>query len=95
MTSLHIFIWVGQANLYQNISFTNDGQDVLQADRKTAVQKKIILERMLGLIAQFAPLYFVMKSSSAARVYDGFGKELESNIIFPNLKSIFWVYSLY
>ena len=34
----------------------NDGEEVtVAADRKTAVQKKILLQRMLGLIAQFSP----------------------------------------
>ena len=33
----------------------NDTETVAEADRKTAVQKVIILERMLALIAQFAP----------------------------------------
>lgn len=38
-----------------NRGLTNDGDEVPLANRKTAVQKKIVLERMLGLIAQFAP----------------------------------------
>ena len=38
-----------------NRGLIDDGNDVAAAQRKTAVQKRIILERMLGLIAQFAP----------------------------------------
>ena len=55
MTSLHIFDSEWGKQSLPNGGFTDDGQAVLQADRKTAVQKKIIRERMLGLIAQFAP----------------------------------------
>jgi len=38
-----------------NRGLTNDGAEIAEGNRKNAVQKKIILERMLGLIAQFAP----------------------------------------
>ena len=39
-----------------NHGFANDGNEVEDATkRKTAVQKSIILDRMLGLIAQYAP----------------------------------------
>ena len=39
-----------------NRGLANDGEEVTAAaDRKTAVQKKILLERMLDLIAQFSP----------------------------------------
>ena len=38
-----------------NRGLANDGNDIPQDDRKTAAQKNIVLERMLGLIAQFAP----------------------------------------
>ena len=61
-----------------NRGFSNDGQDVLQADRKTAVQRKIILERMSGLIAQFAPSLLrneIMKHSiSLSWIWQRIGK---------------------
>ena len=38
-----------------NRGLTNDPNTVDEAQRKTATQKNIILERMLGLISQFAP----------------------------------------
>ena len=45
-------IWGKQSTT--NRGLTND--DPTAAHSKTAVQKEIILERMLGLIAQFAPI---------------------------------------
>ncbi len=38
-----------------NRGLTNDGNDIEAADRKTAVQKNIKLEHMLGYIAQHSP----------------------------------------
>ena len=38
-----------------NRGLRSDGDDVAAASRKTAVQKKLVLERLLGLIAQFSP----------------------------------------
>lgn len=38
-----------------NRGLTNDPNTIDEAQRKTATQKNIILERMLGLISQFAP----------------------------------------
>ncbi len=40
----------------QNRGLTNDGEEVARANRRTGAQKSIILDRMLGFIAQFAPL---------------------------------------
>ena len=46
-------IWEKQSTL--NRGLQNDPNTVEEAQRKTATQKNIILERMLGLISQFAP----------------------------------------
>ena len=51
-----------------NRGLQSDGEDVAQASRKTAAQKAIVLERMLGLVAQYAPYLLwkdVMKSSTS------------------------------
>ena len=51
-----------------NRGLQSDGEDVAQASRKTAAQKAIVLERMLGLVAQYAPSLLrkdVMKSSTS------------------------------
>ena len=45
--------WEKQSTL--NRGLQNDPNTVEEAQRKTATQKNIILERMLGLISQFAP----------------------------------------
>ena len=42
--------------------FTDDADTVAAATRKTAAQKKIVLERMLGLVAQHAPRCYTMRS---------------------------------
>ena len=47
------FTWSVQS--VANRGLTDDGEDVAAAQRKTAAQKKLQLERMLGLIAQFSP----------------------------------------
>ena len=50
-----------------------DGNDVPAADRKTAVQKKIQLERKFGIIAQFVPSLLrneiVKKSTSLSWIW--------------------------
>ena len=38
-----------------NRGLVADGEAVAAADRQTAAQKSIILDRMLGMIAQFVP----------------------------------------
>ena len=60
----------------------------------TALQKKIILERMLGLIAQFASSLLCNEIIKCSTCH-GFGKKLESIIIiiFPNLKLFLFILS--
>ena len=59
-----------------NRGFADDPAD--QANRKTAVQKVFILERMLGIIAQYAPSYLrteiTTKSTSLASVWKSIRK---------------------
>ena len=38
-----------------NRGFIDDVEPIPETDRRTAVQKNILLERMLGIIAQFSP----------------------------------------
>ena len=49
-----------------NRGLTSDEQTVDAAQRKTALQKNIILERMLGFVAQYSPdlLNIINKSTS-------------------------------
>ena len=54
MTLLRILVLNGKQGV-ANRGLANDPETVAEADRKTAVQKVIILERMLAVIAQFAP----------------------------------------
>ena len=51
-----------------NHGLVNDANTVPEASRKTAVQKSIILDRMLGWIAQYAPVYLrneIIKDSTS------------------------------
>ena len=56
-----------------NRGLADDGEPVPAADRKTAAQKNIILERLLGLIAQFVPPLLrndvIKKSTSLAWIW--------------------------
>ena len=62
-----------QPKTVANRGLVNDGEAVPEADRKTAVQKNIILERMLGLVAQFVPPLLrsdiIKKSTSLAWIW--------------------------
>ena len=76
--------------------FTDDGEEVPDIrNRKTAVQKQIILERMLGLVAQFAPSLLrndiIKRSTSLAWIWQRIRKHYnfsQSEINFLNLATI-------
>ena len=72
-----------------------DGIDVGVDQRKTAIQKKITLERMLGLIAQFAPSLLrndiVKRSTSLSWIWQRIRKHFnfaQSEVNFLNLANI-------
>ena len=48
--------WRKKSTAVQNRGFTNDGDDVVAANRKTAAQKAVQLELMLGQIANYCPI---------------------------------------
>ena len=85
--------WAAQPTA--NRGLQNDGETVAAADRKTAVQKAIILERMLGMIAQYCPPLLkkdVMKSSTSlawiwkrVRLHFGF---VQSEVHFLKISEI-------
>ena len=75
--------------------FTDDADTVPAATRKTAVQKKIVLERMLGLVASYAPSLLhnkILKSSTSLswiwnRIRQHYGF-MQSEVHFLNLHKI-------
>ena len=85
--------WAAQPTAHRGLQ--NDGETVAAADRKTAVQKAIILERMLGMIAQYCPPLLkkdVMKSSTSlawiwkrVRLHFGF---VQSEVHFLKMNEI-------
>ena len=62
-----------QPKAIPNRGLQNDGENIAAADRKTAAQKNIILERLLGLIAQFVPTLLrsdvIKKSTSLSWIW--------------------------
>ena len=72
-----------------------DGEAVPAADRKTAVQKRIVLERMLGLIARIAPSLLcneiIKRSASLAWIWQRIRKHYnfsQSEVNFLGLHAI-------
>ena len=53
---VHGFKWTKKTVANPNRGLANDGGDVPEAQRKTATQKCIQLELMLGQIAKFCPI---------------------------------------
>ena len=79
----------------QHRGLTDDGEDVVANERKTAVQKKIVLERMLGLIAQFTPSLLrndiIKRSTSLSWIWQRVRKHYnfsQSEVNFLNLVNI-------
>ena len=73
----------------------DDGEDVDAASRKTAVQKTITLERMLGLVAQFAPSLLrneiIKRSTSLSSIWQRIRKHYgfnQSEVNFLSLSEI-------
>ena len=79
-----------------NHGFADDGDEVTDAaKRKTATQKKIILDRMLGLVAQLAPSLLrndiLKKSTSLSWVWNRIRKHYsftQSEVNFLQLSTI-------
>ena len=79
-----------------NRGLVDDGDNITDAAaRKTAVQKKIILERMLGLIAQFSPSLLrndiIKRSTSLSWIWQRIRKHFnfsQSEVHFLNLATI-------
>ena len=75
--------------------FADDGEDAPAATRKTAVQKAIQLDRMLGLVAQFSPSLLrndiIKKATSLSWVWKRIRKYYsfsQSEVNFLKLSSI-------
>ena len=79
-----------------NRSLVDDGDEVPVADnKKSAVQKKMVPERMLGLVAQFSPSLLrndiIKRSTSLSWVWQCISKQYnfsQSEVNFLNLASI-------
>ena len=78
-----------------NRGLVADGDDIAQNERKTAAQKKIHLERMLGLIAQFSPSLLrndiIDKSTSLSWIWKRIRKHYsfqQSEVNFLRLSTI-------
>ena len=54
--------WLKKTRVAPLRGFLNDGEDVLEARRKTAEQKVTILELMLGQIANYCPVIALASS---------------------------------
>ena len=85
--------WEKQSTL--NRGLQNDPNTVEEAQRKTATQKNIILERMLGLISQFAPSLLrsdiIKRSTSLPWIWKRIRKHYsfcQSDVIFLKISSI-------
>ena len=65
--------WKVTSKTSPNRGYTDDGDDIPQNSRKTAVQKKTTLEMMLGQIANYCPIIsrntIVKKSTSLASIW--------------------------
>ena len=65
--------WLVTSKTSPNRGYTDDGDDIPQNSRKTAVQKKTTLEMMLGQIANYCPIIsrntIVKKSTSLASIW--------------------------
>ena len=85
-----------QTKATPNRGLVADGEEVANAnDRKTAAQKNILLERMLGLVAQFAPSLLrnevINKSTSLAWIWTRIRKYFsftQSEVNFLKLHTI-------
>ena len=84
-----------QRQLTANHALVDDGDEVEAANRKTAIQKNITLERMLGLIAQFVPSLLrndvIKKSTSLAWIWSRLRRYYsftQSEVNFLKLSSI-------
>ena len=85
--------WAAKATA--NRGLVDDGDEVEAANRKTAIQKNITLERMLGLIAQFVPSLLrndvIKKSTSLAWIWSRLRRYYsftQSEVNFLKLSSI-------
>ena len=71
--------WLKQTKANPKRGFTDDGADVPEKSRKTAVQKVYALELMLGQIANYAPINrgtIVYRSTSLASVWKAIRQHL-------------------
>ena len=88
--------WLKKSNTTPLRGFTNDEEPILQADRRTALQKVVHLELMLGQIANFCPILsrntFIKNSTSinsiwqAIRLHFGFQSSGSHFLDFAEIK---------
>ena len=82
---------VWQRKSVVNRGLVDDDEPIPEADRKTAVQKNIILQRMLDIILSFLHRCWEMTSQRRARVSTGFGNASGNTISSRSRKLTFYV----